>query len=103
MSRLRIWHLMFATVAAGVLFAAYSLDDGCSGLSALATIAYICAGLASFWGRDSGRTLRKRLLLGLLLGPFGVIIAWSKIAPDEWPERYGPGASDRRSPLLLKE
>jgi hypothetical protein len=99
MSRLRLWHLMVATAAAGLLFAAYALDDGCSGLSALATIAYVCAGLASFWGRDTGRRLPTRLLLGLLLGPFGVIIAWSKIGPDDWPERYGPGASDRSKVL----
>jgi hypothetical protein len=94
MSRLRLWHLMVAVVAAGVLFAAYRLDDGCTGLAALVTGAYVCAGLAACGGRHTGRRLWGKLLLGLLLGPLGVLVAWSNRVPEGWPES---GRRDRRS------
>jgi hypothetical protein len=103
MSRLRLWHWMVAVIPLACILAVARNDIQCTPISPLLAMLYLCSILGIFGARRTGRSWRRGLLLGLFLGPIGVIIAWSKIGPDEWPERYGPGASDRRTPLLLKE
>jgi hypothetical protein len=89
MRGLRIWHVMMAAVAAAVFFAVARFDDDynrCSPLAPFLGLLYICALLGLGGARRTGRRSRTGLLLGLLLGPIGVIVAWSNPIEEDTPE-----------------
>jgi hypothetical protein len=84
-ARLRIWHIMMAVAAAAVLFTANRFDCSCSPVSPLLAFLYFCGFLGIQGARWRGRRWRTGLLLGLLLGPLGVILAWSNPVPRGFP------------------
>jgi hypothetical protein len=95
-SELRIWHLAVAIAAAAVLFEVARLDalyNQCSPLAPILATSYFCGVLGMIGARWRGRRTRKGLLLGLLLGPLGVIVAFSNPVPPDWPM---PGNDDVR-------
>jgi hypothetical protein len=87
-SELRIWHLAVAIAAAAVLFEVARLDaqyNQCSPLAPVLATSYFCGVLGMIGARWRERRTRKGLLLGLLLGPLGVIVAFSNPVPPDWP------------------
>jgi len=95
MRGLRIWHIMVAVVAAAILLAVARLDDKynrCSPISPLLALSYLCGLLGIRGARWQGRRARTGLVLGLLLGPLGVILACSNRVPDGWPDGKGKAA-----------
>jgi hypothetical protein len=91
MSRMRIWHLMVAVLAAAVLFGADRLDNRCTPIPPLVLFVYACGALGYFGARRRGRRGRTGLLWGLLLGPFGVILARSNPIPERFRQRPPDG------------
>lgn len=86
MTELRLWHLMIAVIAAAVLFTAVRYESSCTPISPILALLYLCGVLGIYGARWQGRRWQTGLLLGLLLGPLGVILACSNRVPEEWPE-----------------
>jgi hypothetical protein len=61
-------------------------DCPCTPVSPILFALYVCGLLGIFGARRRGRPWRTGLWLGLLLGPLGVIVAWSKPIPSDWLE-----------------
>jgi hypothetical protein len=88
MHGLRIWHILVAIIAAATLFAVARLDEehnSCSPISPILGLSYLCGLLGLSGARWRERRARTGLLLGLLLGPLGVILACSNPVPEDWP------------------
>ncbi len=110
MSGLRIWHLLVVVAVRALLFAVARFDDAyidCTPLSPILALLYFSSLLGMIGARWKGRTVRRGLLLGLLLGPLGAVIAFSNPISEEWKEgilpargkphpltRSSPGGSD---------
>ena len=92
MGGLRIWHLMIVVIAAAVFFAAARFESPCTPVSPILFASYVCGLLGILGARRRGRRSRTGLWLGLLLGPLGVIVAWSNPIPDDRlePEEGSP-------------
>ena len=79
MGGLRIWHLLVTVVAAAMLFALVRFDgpNSCTPIAPIVAGSYLCAILGLCGARWRGRRAQTGLLLGLLLGPLGIIVACS--------------------------
>lgn len=83
MKGLRIWHIMVVVAAAAVLLAGARYDLSSTPVSPILMVAYLCGFLGMLGAQRRGRRWRTGLLLGLFLGPIGVIGAWSRPIPEE--------------------
>ena len=92
MLRFRIRHIMLLIAAAALFFAVARDDIPCTPLAPLLLGAYICGGLGAWGARVRGRSVRTGLVVGLLLGPLGVIWAWSNPIPGKYLAPKGDGA-----------
>jgi hypothetical protein len=97
MNGLRIWHIMVAVVAAAVLFTVARFDCSCTPVSPIIALLYLCGFLGIQGARWRGRPWRDGLLLGLLLGPLGVILAWSNRAPERYRKARSTGQQEART------
>lgn len=86
MTGLRLWHGMIAVIAAAVLFTAVRYESPCTPVSPILALLYLCGVLGIDGARRQERRGRTGLLLGLLLGPIGVILACSHRVPDGWTD-----------------
>lgn len=84
MQRLRIWHIMVAMIPLAIIFAVARYDIPCTPISPVLYLAYVCGFLGIEGARRRGRRWRTGLLLGCLLGPLGVILAWSNPVPERF-------------------
>ena len=73
---LRIWHIMVVVAAVAVLLAGARYDLSATPVSPILVVAYLCGFLGMMGAQHRGRRWRTGLLLGLFLGPIGVIGAW---------------------------
>ena len=71
--RMTIGRLMVVVLAAAVWLTVARNDLPCTPLAPVLALLYLCGGLGSYAARWQGRPWRTGLLLGLLLGPIGVI------------------------------
>jgi len=76
MRGLRIWHIMTVVAAVAVLLAGTRYDLSSTPVSPVLVVAYLCGFLGMLGAQHRGRRWRTGLLLGLFLGPIGVIGAW---------------------------
>jgi hypothetical protein len=98
MSIFRIWHLLVLVVAAALLCVAARFDEWqgyCTPITPALAWCYAFGGLGLFGARARGRRASTGLLLGLFLGPIGVLFAWSNPVPDGWPESTRSRGEDR--------
>jgi hypothetical protein len=79
MSRFRLWHLMLAVAVAGLTMALYNLDDSRCPILACSCV---CSYFGSCAARSRGWPWWVCFLLGFILGPFGLFLAWFKIIPE---------------------
>jgi hypothetical protein len=86
MNGLRIWHIMALVGATAVLFTVARFDIPCTPLTPILALLYLCGLLGIQGARWQGKRWHTGLWLGLLLGPLGVILAWS----NPVPERFKP-------------
>jgi hypothetical protein len=91
MASSRIWHLMAMVAAAAILFAIQRFESRCTPVSPLLACLYVCGFLGIRGARARGRRWHHGLLFGLLLGPIGVILAWSNPVPQGFPTASGKG------------
>lgn len=77
-----IGRLMVIVLAAAFWFAVARFDSPCTPVAPFLGLLYFCGVLGGFAARWKGRRWKTGLLLGLLLGPFGVILAGSNRIPD---------------------
>ena len=70
-SKLRIWHLLIAVGAFAALFAAVKYDSGFTPIA----LVMVCGLIGTIAASLRGLRLWKGLFLGLLLGPYGILIA----------------------------
>jgi hypothetical protein len=89
MSGLRIWHLMVVVVPTAVLLTVSRFDSPCTPVAPILFCLYVCGLLGISGARRRGRRWQTGLWLGLLLGPIGVIVAWSNPIPDDRLETNG--------------
>jgi hypothetical protein len=82
MAGLRIWHILAVVAAVAVFFAALRYESSCTPISHILFWSYLCGGLGLFAARRRGRRWKTGLILGLILGPLGVVIAASKPVPE---------------------
>ena len=78
--RFHIRHLMIAVAAAAIFFGACVFDDRCNSCTPLSLVlfwSYVCGALSIWGARVRGWPVRTAMWAGLLLGPLGVIWAWS--------------------------
>lgn len=68
--------------ATAVLCAVARFDCSCTPVSPVVAVLYFCDFLGIQGARRQGRRWHTGLLLGLLLGPLGVILAWSNPCPE---------------------
>jgi hypothetical protein len=103
-----IRHILIAVAATALLFAVGEFDkrdNQCTPLAPVLLVVYLCGAVAAWGARARGRTARAGLWAGLLLGPLGVIWAWSNPIPERFKEPRGragtiashPDASSRDS------
>lgn len=99
MRGLRIRHLLILVAAAAILFTAVRLDayDSCTPVSPIVILLYLCAVVGLYGARWQGRSGRAGFWLGLVLGPVGVLLAWSNPIPDR--RAHAPGASGQLTTL----
>jgi hypothetical protein len=106
MSKLRIWHLMVIVIAAAVLAGAMRVDQvqSCTPLSPLVLLVYLCGALGFYGARLRGRRARTGLLVGMLLGPLGVIWAFSNPIPERFRQpRRGSARQDHEAPKVANK
>lgn len=82
---------MAVVAAAAVFLAVAKYDLSCTPVSPLLIGSYFCGFLGMLGAQKRGRRWRTGLLLGLFLGPIGVIGAWSRPIPEDWlrPDEEG--------------
>ncbi len=75
---------MIFVAAAALMIAALRLDEQntCTPLSPVLAGSYLCMWLSGWGAHVRGRRVRSGVLVGLLLGPLGVIWAWSNPIPE---------------------
>jgi hypothetical protein len=93
MATFRIWHFMVVVAGLAILFTVNRFESRCTPLSPLVAELYVCGYLGIRGARLRGRRWHTGLLFGLLLGPIGVILAYSNPIPE------GLSASSRKSHL----
>jgi hypothetical protein len=81
MSGLRLWHLMLAVGVAGWTMALWRMGGSCC---PIAVCSYICSCIffGSAAARSRGWPWCVAFLLGFILGPFGLFLAWFRIIPE---------------------
>jgi hypothetical protein len=79
MSGLRLWHLMLTVAVAGWTIALWRVDNTCCPILACC---YICSYFGSELAGRRGWPWCVGFLLGLMLGPFGLFLAWFRIIPE---------------------
>jgi hypothetical protein len=87
---MKIWHWLVAVAASGLIFAmARMVTDVSLHASLISLVLGLCffLGLVGAWQR--GRPTLDALVYVLLLGPFGVVFAWSEypLARNDDPRR----------------
>jgi hypothetical protein len=97
--RFRIRHFMIAVGLAALWLAVARDDIPCTPLAPVLAFVYLCGGLGAWGARVRGRRVRTGLLVGVLLGPLGVIWAWS----NPIPERFLPPAPEVTPHLTVTE
>jgi hypothetical protein len=85
---------MLAVLASAILFAVARFEDSCTPLSPFVVLPYLCGILGIYGARWRGRRARTGLLLGLFLGPIGLIFACSNPIPDRWSEERNDAARE---------
>lgn len=75
---------MAVTAAVAVLLAVAKSDSSCTPVSPILLGSYVCGFLGMLGAPRRGRRWRTGLLLGMFLGPIGVIGAWSRPVPEEF-------------------
>ncbi len=76
----RLWQLMTLVLVVAVVLAAARFDrrwNSCTPIAPLLAASFACAGLARIGARRRGGVAWKWTLWGLLLGPIGVVLAFS--------------------------
>jgi hypothetical protein len=84
MRPLRIWHYLFMMFALALLFALARNDLMCTPPAGCLAVIYFCAILGWIGASRKGRSPYVGLIMGFVLGPFGVLVAWSNFAPGNW-------------------
>jgi hypothetical protein len=99
--RFQIRHFMIFVAAAALMIAALRFDEQntCTPLSPVLAGSYLCMWLSGWGAHARGRRVRTGVLVGLLLGPLGVIWAWSNPVPEKYlvAKRERSGACTRQS------
>jgi hypothetical protein len=73
---------MLVVFAAAVWLTVARYDSPCTPLAPILALLYLCGTIGSYAARWQGRRWQTGLLLGLFLGPIGVIVAASNRIPD---------------------
>ena len=81
--RITIQRLMIVVFAAAIWLTVARNDIPCTPIAPFLAFLYLCAAVGSLAARWQGRRWQSGLLLGLFLGPIGVIAAASNRIPDE--------------------
>ena len=81
--RITIGRLMIVVFAAAVWLAVAKSDSPCTPFAPILAVLYFCGVLGSYAARWQGRLWQTGLILGLLLGPLGVIAAASNRVPED--------------------
>ncbi len=89
--RFRIRYFMLALVPLALWLAVAVNDIPCTPIAPALACAYFFGGLGAWGARVQGRRVWTGLLAGLLLGPFGVIWAWSNPIPERFLRSMGEG------------
>jgi hypothetical protein len=82
MSGLRLWHLMLAIAVAAWTITLLQCDSSCTPMTPVLACSYICSYFGSKLARRRGWPWVAGFLLGFILGPFGLFLAWFRIIPE---------------------
>jgi hypothetical protein len=85
MQGFRLWHLMLAVALSGLTLTVARMDDSCTPFSPILASLELCGFLGILGAKHRGRPWKTGFWLGLLLGPIGLIVAWSHPVPKGWP------------------
>lgn len=80
--RVTIGRMMGVVAAAAVWLTVAINDSPCTPLAPVLAVLYVCGALGGVAARWRGRRWQSGLVLGLVLGPLGVLVAASNPVPE---------------------